>query len=167
MKKTTKALLGLLVLAPALAMAQIKIAVVEPVRAIAESEEGKSHISDLQTTERNANEQLAKLREDGQRIMRRLDAERQTLSRAQAQKLEDELQMKNFEFENAGKRAQQSIQEKQAEFRSKMDGKLQKAVAEVAKAKEYDLVLIKETVLYSSETYDITSDVIKAINRIK
>jgi Skp family chaperone for outer membrane proteins len=48
-----------------------------------------------------------------------------------------------------------------------MSPKLEKAVADLSKEKGYDLVLVKQAVLFSSQSVDITADVTKQINMMK
>ncbi|MFN3714592.1 MAG: OmpH family outer membrane protein [Alcanivoracaceae bacterium] len=165
--KTMKMLFAALLLLPALALAQPKIVVVDPERALGETEEVKARIAKFQSDMQGQENKLRKLRDDIMKIEERLQREGVTMSRDQGQKLTDERDAKMIEFRSLQQILQQRMQQSQEELQNAMAPKLGKAVEDISKEKGYDLVLIRQAVLFASDAVDITSDVTRQINRMK
>jgi outer membrane protein len=101
------------------------------------------------------------------KIEERLQKDGVAMSRDQSQAMTDERDAKMIEFRSLQQVLQQRLQQSQEELQATMSPKLEKAVTDLAKEKGYDLVLVKQAVLFSSASVDITSDVTKQINRMK
>lgn len=165
--KTTKMLFAALLLLPMLAFAEPKIVVVDPERALGETEEVKARIGKFQSDMQGQENKLRKLRDDIMKIEDRLKNEGVAMSRDQGQALTDERDAKMIEFRSLQQLVQQRLQQSQEELQAVMSPKLEKAVADLSKEKGYDLVLVKQAVLFSSQSVDITADVTKQINKMK
>ena len=165
--KTTKMLFAALLLLPMLAFAEPKIVVVDPERALGETEEVKTRIAKFQADMQGQDNKLRKLRDDIMKIEERLQKEGVAMSRDQGQALTDERDAKMIEFRSLQQILQQRLQQSQEELQAVMSPKLEKAVTDLSKQKGYDLVLVKQAVLFSSPSVDITADVTKQINMMK
>jgi outer membrane protein len=165
--KTMKILFAALLLLPMLAFAEPKIVVVDPERALGETEEVKARIGKFQSDMQGQENKLRKLRDDIMKIEDRLKNEGVAMSRDQGQALTDERDAKMIEFRSLQQLVQQRLQQSQEELQAVMSPKLEKAVADLSKEKGYDLVLVKQAVLFSSQSVDITADVTKQINMMK
>lgn len=165
--KTTKMLFAALLLLPMLAFAEPKIVVVDPERALGETEEVKARIGKFQSDMQGQENKLRKLRDDIMKIEDRLKNEGVAMSRDQGQALTDERDAKMIEFRSLQQLVQQRLQQSQEELQAVMSPKLEKAVADLSKERGYDLVLVKQAVLFSSQSVDITADVTKQINKMK
>lgn len=165
--KTTKMFFAALLLLPMLAFAEPKIVVVDPERALGETEEVKARIGKFQSDMQGQENKLRKLRDDIMKIEERLQKEGVAMSRDQGQALTDERDAKMIEFRSLQQLVQQRLQQSQEELQAVMSPKLEKAVADLSKEKGYDLVLVKQAVLFSSQSVDITADVTKQINKMK
>lgn len=165
--KTMKMLFAALLLLPMLAFAEPKIVVVDPERALGETEEVKARIGKFQSDMQGQENKLRKLRDDIMKIEDRLKNEGVAMSRDQGQALTDERDAKMIEFRSLQQLVQQRLQQSQEELQAVMSPKLEKAVADLSKERGYDLVLVKQAVLFSSQAVDITADVTKQINMMK
>jgi outer membrane protein len=165
--KTMKTLVAVLLLLPALAMAELKIVVVDPERALGETQEVKDRITKFQSDMQGQENKLRKLRDDIMKIEERLQREGVTMSRDQGQKLTDERDAKMIEFRSLQQILQQRMQQSQEELQNTMAPKLGKAVQDLAKERGYDLVVVRQAVLFASDAVDITADVTNQINRMK
>ncbi len=165
--KTMKMLFAALLLLPMLAFAEPKIVVVDPERALGATEEVKARIGKFQSDMQGQENKLRKLRDDIMKIEERLQKEGVAMSRDQSQSLTDERDAKMIEFRSLQQLVQQRLQQSQEELQTAMSPKLEKAVADLSKQKGYDLVLVKQAVLFSSQSVDITDDVTKQINKMK
>ena len=165
--KTMKMLFAALLVLPMLAFAEPKIVVVDPERALGATEEVKARIGKFQSDMQGQENKLRKLRDDIMKIEERLQKEGVAMSRDQGQALTDERDAKMIEFRSLQQLVQQRLQQSQEELQTAMSPKLEKAVADLSKQKGYDLVLVKQAVLFSSQSVDITDDVTKQINKMK
>ena len=165
--KPMKMLFAALLLLPMLAFAEPKIVVVDPERALGATEEVKARIGKFQSDMQGQENKLRKLRDDIMKIEERLQKEGVAMSRDQSQSLTDERDAKMIEFRSLQQLVQQRLQQSQEELQTAMSPKLEKAVADLSKQKGYDLVLVKQAVLFSSQSVDITEDVTKQINKMK
>ena len=165
--KTMKMLFAALLVLPMLAFAEPKIVVVDPERALGATEEVKARIGKFQSDMQGQENKLRKLRDDIMKIEERLQKEGVAMSRDQGQALTDERDAKMIEFRSLQQLVQQRLQQSQEELQAAMSPKLEKAVADLSKQKGYDLVLVKQAVLFSSQSVDITDDVTKQINKMK
>ena len=165
--KTMKMLFAALLVLPMLAFAEPKIVVVDPERALGATEEVKARIGKFQSDMQGQENKLRKLRDDIMKIEERLQKEGVAMSRDQSQSLTDERDAKMIEFRSLQQLVQQRLQQSQEELQAAMSPKLEKAVADLSKQKGYDLVLVKQAVLFSSQSVDITDDVTKQINKMK
>ncbi|PKM23133.1 MAG: hypothetical protein CVV10_00785 [Gammaproteobacteria bacterium HGW-Gammaproteobacteria-14] len=167
MTKVMKTLVAAFLLVPMLAVAELKIVVVDPDMALAETQDVKARITKFQSDMQGQENKLRKLRDDIVKLEERLQKEGVTMSRDQGQRLTDERDAKMIEFRSLQQMLQQRLQQSQQELQETMAPKLQQAVAEIAAEKGYDLVVVKQAVLFSSEAVDITRDVTQHINRMK
>ncbi|MDF1630126.1 MAG: OmpH family outer membrane protein [Alcanivoracaceae bacterium] len=165
--KTMKTIFAALLLLPALALAEPKIVVVDPERALGDTSEVKARVEKFQSDMQGQENKLRKLRDDIMKIEERLQKEGVAMSRDQSQSLTDDRDAKMIEFRSLQQVLQQRLQQSQEELQAAMSPKLEKAVTDLAKEKGYDLVLVKQAVLFSSATVDITADVTKQINLMK
>ena len=165
--KTMKWFVALVVMLPVLAMAEVKIVVVDPERALAETQDVKNRVAKFQSDMQGQENKLRSLRDDIMKIEERLKTDGVTLSRDEGQKLSDERDAKVIEFRSLQQILQQRMEQSQEELRALMSPKLEKAVNDLAKERGYDLVLMRQAVLFSSSVVDITADVTAQINRMK
>lgn len=82
-------------------------------------------------------------------------------------KKQGELQERIMKFQETTQRSQAEIQQKERDLTQPIIGKLRKLIGEMAKSKNYTLVLEKNenTVLYSLEKDDLTEEVVKAFDK--
>lgn len=165
--KTMKWFAALVLLVPALALAEIKIVVVDPERALAETQEVKARVAKFQSDMQGQENKLRSLRDEIMKLEERLQKDGVTMSREQGQKLSDERDAKVIEFRSLQQILQQRMEQSQEELRAIMSPKLEKAVTDLANERGYDLVLLRQAVLFSSSVVDITKDVTAQINRMK
>jgi outer membrane protein len=165
--KTTKMLFATLMLLPALALAQPKIVVVDPERALGETQEVKARVTKFQSDMQGQENKLRSLRDEIVKLEERLQRDGVTLSRDQGQRMVDERDAKMIEFQSLQRVLQQRLQQSQQELQEAMAPKLERAVSDLAKKNGYDLVLVKQAVLFASDAVDITPQVTQQINRMK
>jgi outer membrane protein len=102
-----------------------------------------------------------------------LTAEARTKAEGDAQKMMEDIQRRNSDLQNFRANTQQSLQQRFNNFRSVLLDEISKKVTDIAKAKGATLVVDKSgpslagipSVIYADAAYDITDEVMTAINK--
>lgn len=162
--KTIKFLIAAACLLPALAFAELTIAVVDPIAAIGEANEVKQRTAAMEVEVREQEGRLRELRDAIVEIEERLQREEMTLSRDQKRDLESQRDGKMFEFRSLQQSVQQSVTEDQQELLELMRPKFELAVSTVASEKGIDLVLNNQAAIFANSDLDITREVTQKIN---
>lgn len=165
--KTIKWAVCALVLMPALALAEIKIAVIDPFSAIAETSEVKTRSEKLEQDIKSKQAELDVLRSDIMAIEQKLKKDGLTMSKDDQKQLTDKRDAKMLDFRSRQQLAQRSLEEGRAEMLQLMEPRLQKAVDAVVKEKKLDLVLSRQAAVYVGEALDITREVTQKMNQMK
>ena len=164
MRKLSFLLIALLTL-PGLALAQKKIAYVNPMQAISQSDEVKSSQLEMKSNIGDERQKLQQLRQEISEIDQKLDKEGMTLSDKQKQNLRDERESKMIEARQLQRLVQKRLKGEQQEILKRMRPKVMKAVEDIAREKGYDVVLNIQAILYAGEGMDITSQVVERLNQ--
>ncbi len=145
------------------AMADQKIGIVNASQLLEESPQGKAATEamraefaprqrTLQAQEQSLKAKYDKLQKDGA-----------TMSDDQRQRAEKELRDGQRDFERAKGEFQDDVTARRNEEMSRLQRTLIDEVRSYAKSQNYDLVLASEAALYSSQSYDITPQVLAAL----
>lgn len=147
----------------------VKIGLVDMQRALQTVDAGKKAKTQLEK-EFNAKK---KTLQDEENALKKMTEEfkKQSLvmsDEARAKK-QGELQERIMKFQETTARSQAEIQQKERDLTQPIITKLRNVIAEVSKKKDYTLVLEKNenTVLYSLERDDLTSEVISQFDKAK
>ncbi|NDD91929.1 OmpH family outer membrane protein [bacterium] len=144
----------------------VKVGVVDMQRAIQGVESGKKAKSQL---EKEFNARRAELQKEEASIKKMGEEFRKqslVLNDEARSKKQAELQERVMKFQELTARSQQEIAQKEQELTLPIVQKLRSIISELAKKKEYSVILEKNenTVLFSLEKDDLTEEVIKAFN---
>lgn len=149
------------------AAAELKIAVVEPLRAIAETNAAKKVFMDAASETRADEDRLRKLDGELRACDEKLKKDGALMGTAEVTKLKSECEGKVIE----GRRIQQMIQkvrtEREQAVLQTMSPKLQEAINQIVKERGLDLVLHGEAAVHVSPALDITKDVTAKMNAAK
>lgn len=149
---------------PGLALAEKKIAFVNPMQAISQSEEVQASQLEMQSDMGDEREKLQRLQQEIQQIEQKLQKENMTLSDKEKQNLQDERESKMIEARQLSKLVQKRMQGEQQEIVEKMRPKVMKAVEEIANEEGYDVVLNIQAIMYAQDGMDITEQVVQKLN---
>jgi outer membrane protein len=150
--------------APGLAMAEKKIAFVNPIKAISQSEEVQASQLEMKSAMGDERQKLQNLRKEIQQINQKMQKESMTLSDKQKQNLKDKRESKMIEARQLSKLVQKRMKGEQQEIVKEMRPKVMKAVNEIAENEGYDVVLNIQAVMYANEGMDITNQVVQKLN---
>ena len=174
MKKFPQKAIGLLVFAalavsivgPAFAQQVPKVAVIDVVRLLEESNEGKQRIEDLKQLQLARNEEgkpkQARVRELRDQITNgRLSLSEERLAQLQKEMEEGLIELRRFEDD-----ATRELQEKQAKMLQEIQAKIMPVIGEVGAEFGYTMIFNKfeSGLVYASEAIDITQIVLERLN---
>lgn len=159
-------LLGLLMVTGSV-YAEMKIAVLNYQMALLESNAAKKYAADAEKKFGPQVKQLKTLEDNAKKLQDRLVKEGAKMKQADRERLELELNQKvrdlQYQAKTFGDTKMKADQEALAVIKPKLD----KAVDEVIKAGDYDLVLESGAVIKVKPNYDITKQVIDRLNKMR
>lgn len=167
MRKLTQLVLLTTALISGPVFAEMKIAVLNYQMALLESDAAKKYAVDA---EKKFSPQLTKLKNlesDAKRIQDRLMKDGERMQQAELERLELEFKQKARDFQTQSKDLNEAKAVADRDMLQKLKPKLDKAVEEVLKSGNYDLVLERGTVVDVKPQFDITLRVIERMNQLR
>lgn len=146
------------------AMAEMRIAVVDYHKALNQSDAAKKYLKRLEGKFGGKVSNLRKLETDAKQINARLKKDATAMSNTERGKLQLELKRKAEDYQIQTKEFQVEKNKADRQQFKQLKPKLDKAIAEVAKTGGYDLVLNRATAFYINPKHDITLKVIQKLN---
>ena len=154
----------LLCCAQAFAQERIKIGFIDIQRVIAESQAGKRAKDRFQAQVKKAEADIAKERQELDRMKNDIDKKGPLLKDEERRNLEGEFQKRSVTLQRTMSDYQQELQQKNNEMMADILKELEQIVNEVGKAEKFTLILERSQILYSDQGIDITSKVIETYN---
>ncbi|MGV8844223.1 MAG: OmpH family outer membrane protein [Pseudomonas sp.] len=167
MRKLTQLVLLTMVLVATPVFAEMKIAVLNYQMALLESDAAKRYAVDA---EKKFGPQLSKLKtleSDAKRIQDRLSKDGGKVQQAERERLELDFKQKARDFQFQSKELNESKASADREMLKKLKPNLDKAVEEVIKKGNFDLVFERGAVIEVKPQYDITRQVIERMNQLR
>ena len=165
--KKTAVILATLLLAPVMALAEMRIAVIDPIRAISETSEVKERTSALELDMKKKEAEMIKLRDEIMALEERLKRDGMTMSSEQQKSMSDQRDAKMLDFRSRQQLAQKRMEQDRDEMLSVMEPRLKQAIDKIAKEGKYDLIITRQAVLYAGEQTDVTTQVTQIMNQMK
>lgn len=157
-------LAGLMLVAPATAFGQQKIAVVDTQRAVMETEEGMRAQATLKKVFDNKQRELDKKQEDLQKEREDIEKQRNVLSAEAWQKRVESWQRDMAQLQSIFLEYNKELQKKQGELTEPIFRRTVGIIRRLATTEGYDLVVDKQAVPYVRGDLDLTDKVIQMVN---
>jgi outer membrane protein len=158
---------GLLCLAGALfasaASAQLKVAVVNTQKALAESDELKKASAAVEAKYKPRTDEVTKLQNDLQSIEQQVNSGK--LQPQALAELQSQGQRKQRDLQRLSDDLQQDFERERQDILGKASQKMQQVIAKLAEEKGLDLIVDASQSLYFKPALEITPDVIAAYNK--
>ena len=167
MLKVTQLVRSTMALVATPAFAEMKVAVLNYQMALLESDAAKKYAVDA---EKKFGPQLNKLKQletDAKRIQDRLVKEGERMQQAERERLELEFKQKARDFQFQSKELNDAKAISDRDMLKQLKPKLDKAVEEVIKGGNFDLVLERGAVIDVKPQLDITRQVIERMNKLR
>ena len=167
MRKLTQVVLFVAALASMPAFAEMKVAVLNYQMALLESDAAKKYAVDAEKKFGPQLTRLKTLESDAKRIQDRLMKDGEKLATSERERLELEFKQKARDFQFQSKELNEAKAIADRDMLQQLKPKLDKAVEEVIKRGNYDLVLERGAVVEVKPQFDITKQVIERMNQLR
>ncbi|WP_120995629.1 OmpH family outer membrane protein [Stutzerimonas urumqiensis] len=147
--------------------AEMKIAVLNYQMALLESDAAKRYAVDAEKKFGPQLDKLKALESDAKRIQDRLVKDGEKMQQAERERLELEFKQKARDFQFQSKELNEAKAVADRDMLKQLKPKLDKAVEEVIKSGDYDLVLERGAVVDVKPQFDITRQVIERMNQMR
>jgi outer membrane protein len=148
------------------AVAEVKIAVVDVQAAILNSEEAKRLLAQIQEEFKAEEEKIRQIQTEAAVLYERMQKDAEVMSEAEKRRVQQQIESKNNDFVYNRQKLQRLIEERQQELFAGIDQKVQKAIEELVKSDDYDLIVPRQAALYVNELYNITRKVTEKLNQM-
>ena len=160
-------LLALSVLLPSLAVAELKIAVVNVQQAAFETVQGKELEKRRQAELKPEVDKLKAMETEIQKLQQKFNAEKDTADDAERAKIQAEGQVRSDEYSKQAQKAQAIQAKYEQELGKKLGERMQSVLKSIGANEKYDLILRAEGALYAAPAHDITKHVTELLDRSK
>ncbi|MDA0789712.1 MAG: OmpH family outer membrane protein [Proteobacteria bacterium] len=154
----------LLMVLSAATLAEVKIAVVNVQQALVDSDEAKALLAQIQEELKPQEAAIRKLQSDAAALLERMQKDADVMSETQKRKLSEELETKNQDFQYERQKLQRLAEARQQELFAGTQHKLSRAIEELVRTEDYDIILPSNAALYVGDVYDITRRVTEQLN---
>ncbi len=154
-------------LASAAQAAEMKIGVIDPLAAIAATEQYKKVAAELDKELANDKARVNKLQADLNACRQRMQKDGATMSATEQAKLKTDCESKFGEYQALGQRLSKIVSEREQAVLKDMGPKVQKAVDALAREGGYDMVMQREAVLFVKPEADLTAKLTARLNATK
>lgn len=144
--------------------AQLKIAVVNTVQAIQQSEEARAFTENLQQELAPEQTELQGLQQELADLRQRVQDEGDVMSADEQRKVARDIENKQIDLEFRAQKLQKDVQDRQQELVQVMGPKVQAIVNDLVEVERYDLVFERSNVGYVNPRHDITAKVTEKLN---
>jgi outer membrane protein len=166
-RKLTQLVLLSVALLATPAFAEMKVAVLNYQMALLESDAAKRYAVDAENKFGPQLNKLKTLESDAKRIQDRLVKDGEKMQTAERERLELEFKQKARDLQFQSKELNESKAVADREMLKKLKPNLDKAVEEVIKTGNFDLVLERGAVIDVKPQFDITRQVIERMNQLR
>ncbi len=163
-KKLASALILALVAATPALNAEMKIVVLDPVRAILESEEAKVLVDAANKEMAPETDALRAQAEEMQALQERLQKDGQVMSEAESRKLVKEIESMQADLQFGSQKLQRSAQDKRQEILQALAPKLDTVLSDIIQIDQIDLILAPNQLQYFNTKHDISRRVTEKLN---
>jgi outer membrane protein len=163
-KKVLSGSLLFLMLAAGTAAAELKIAVLDPQRALLESEEAKQLLQSAQTDLEKEQNDVNALGMEIRGLQEQMQKDADVMSPSEQRKRQKALEDKQIDYQFQVNKLQKEVQDRQQELFQLMAPKIDAVLKDLIESEGYDLILQRGSLLYANSKHDITRRVTEKLN---
>ncbi len=144
--------------------ADVKIGVVDMEQVMSKSSQADKLRKDLETRFNSRKEEIQKQSKAFQDDVEKLQRDAAVMSKADQAKLQTKLTKQQQDIQKKQFDLQREVMAAQNDASQKLIDGVKKIVKDIASAEKLNVVLIKQAAIFSDDTYDITSKVLKKMS---
>jgi outer membrane protein len=166
LRRFALALVSVLALSAGSAVAQIKVASLDVLQAISNSEEAQSLFTTVQEDLQADQDALTALQTEIAELREQLAKDSEILSDAEQRRLVNDIESKQGDLQFQAQKLRKEFNDRQQEIVSQIVPKLDAVLKDLVEIEGYDFILNKnqQTVLYVNTKHDITRKVTEKLN---
>jgi len=162
--KQVSTLLVALILAAPFASAEMKIVVLDTVRAILESDEAKVLADAANAEMQPEQDELRAAAEEMQALQAKLQKDGEVMSESERRKAINDLESMQADIQFGSQKLQKQVQDKRQEILQAMAPKYEKVLGDLIQIDQIDLILSPNQVQYANAKHDISRRVTEKLN---
>ena len=162
--KQVSTLLVALMFAAPFASAEMKIVVLDPVRAILESDEAKVLADAANAEMQPEQDELRAAAEEMQALKAKLQKDGEVMSESERRKAINDLESMQADIQFGSQKLQKQVQDKRQEILQAMAPKYEKVLGDLIQIDQIDLILSPNQVQYANAKHDISRRVTAKLN---
>lgn len=162
--KQVSTLLVALMFAAPFASAEMKIVVLDPVRAILESDEAKVLADAANAEMQPEQDELRAAAEEMQALQAKLQKDGEVMSESERRKAINDLESMQADIQFGSQKLQKQVQDKRQEILQAMAPKYEKVLGDLIQIDQIDLILSPNQVQYANAKHDISRRVTEKLN---
>lgn len=147
--------------------AEVKLAVVNVQKAILASEEAQRLMKQLQDEFKGEQEGIRAIESGIASLAERMQKDSEVMSDGEKRKLQKQIESERNDYIYRSQKLQKKAEDRQKELFSGIDVKVQKAIEDLVRENDYDVILPRQATLYVGDLYDITRKVTEKLNKAK
>lgn len=152
---------------PTSAYAEIKVAVVNVQKAILDSEGAQKLMKQIQEEFKGEQDEIRGLESELAGLAERMQKDSDVMSDGEKRKLQQQIESKRNDYVYDSQKLQRKAEERQKELFAGIDTKVQRAIEDLVREEDYDLIIPRQAALYVGDLYDITRKVTEKLNKMK
>lgn len=147
--------------------AELKIAVVDPMKAISDSTQYKQEVAALEKETSVDKARFGKLTSELNMCKQKLGNDAATMSATEQARLRTDCDTKYRDYQAIGQNLQKVVSEREQAILKDFGPKVQKAIEALAKEGGYDMIIQKEALMFAKPEFDASAKVTAKINAMK
>jgi outer membrane protein len=154
----------LLPIYPGLALAELKIGVVNPERILEQAPQVEAARSRLEKEFASRDKELVAAQRDVKSLEEKLSRDSSVMSESQRAKIERDVLTKKRDLKRSQQEFREDVSIRRNEELDKLQRQIYQTIVQIAKERKFDLVL-GEGVIYASDSVDITDQVLQRLKQ--
>ncbi len=163
-KKFASWSLCFLALTAGVAWAELKIAVLDTERALAESEEAKVLLQQIQSELQKEQDEVRGLGEEIVALQEKLQKDGEVMSATEQRKVQKGIEDKQIDYQFLVNKLQKEVNDRRQELLGQMLPKIDKVLKDLIELEGYDMIMQRGNLYYVNSKHDITRKVTEKLN---
>ena len=151
-------------LAAMTAQAEMKIAFVDVDRAVASSEGAQKLLRQLQEEFRTDEDTIKKIQTQAAELLQKMQKDSEVMSDDEKRRVQQEIESLNNDFVYQRQKLQKEVAARQNELFAGTEDKVRRAIEDLVRENDFDMILPRAAALYVGDLYDVTRKVTEKLN---